>query len=188
MHLADIDRKLANQAYLTWGNKRSRIKFQFPPKLTNDTSAATNKEFEQSSNDPSLAYFTSKARVWSLEWQYIVGCDGWTAADIKTQLICLRKYFYQPGNYTILEKTAFIVLWNLGDAKHPMTFLIDSADITHGKPVIAGDGERFDKESEFIAFPLLTNVKLGVKHHVNVDKMCAVPGVTALGEKKEQWF
>ncbi len=157
-NLLDIDRQLAADVVFTMGTesgKKIDIKFQFPPKILNDSRTGSWFETEVPGNQPIATWKTSGARKWTLEWSYVIGADGWSVTKVRDQIIHMRSYWSTREDLA----TNFIVtfwIWKLG-GKEKMTCRLTNIDITHGKALYIPPGDTSN------AHPVITNIKAAMQ-------------------------
>ena len=158
-NVTSIDSSLADNVTFTMGDTTKKtfvkIKFQFPPKILNDSRTGSWFETEVPGNQPIATWKTSGARKWTLEWTYVVGARGWTVNDVRTQITAMRAYWTQRENLA----TNFIVkfwIWKLG-GPDLMTCRLTNIDITHGKAIYVPDGDIKQ------AHPIITNIKTSMQ-------------------------
>lgn len=146
----------------------TKIKFQFPPRITSDGRTGSWQEDEMTGDQAISVYKTSSARKMTLEWTYIIGEQGgggsltdnsgqaWTAAEIKWNLSGLRAYYTQSFG----TGESFIVqfLYGLyGDPGNAFTCRLGSIDMTHKGGLI------MENNQGKTVFPLRTDVKVAMQ-------------------------
>ena len=154
--LLQIDNRLADSVVFIMGSSNPvTIKFQFPPKILNDSRTGSWFETEIPGNQPIATWKTSGARKWSLEWTYVIGARGWDTKSVRDQIINLRNYWTARENLA----SNFIVnfwIWKLG-GPDKMTCRLTNIDVTHGKALYIPNG------NIELAHPVITNIKVAMQ-------------------------
>jgi len=152
-----------NISFVGMHSEKSNINFQFPPRITSDGRSGTWSEKEVPGDQAISIYKTSGARKFNLEWTYIIGESGssaatsqpWTAADIRKNLGLLRAYYSQ----VMTTGTEYIVAFKYGyhgDTEQYFTCRLSTIDITHkGGLIMEGSGK--------LVFPLRSDVKVAMQ-------------------------
>lgn len=171
---------LANE-YGSWSRDRKTkqvINFQFPPKWTSDNKSGTWNEAQLFGHESLNFASGTKSREVGMEWTYIAGATpSWPAGRVKYNIDRLKQYYYynkSPGKYQLkshnnyyAELILYMKIWGLGGLD-VQRFLITNVDITYGKTLVNGTGfyalgEDTKYTSKPFVFPLLTNVKVGLR-------------------------
>lgn len=171
------------------------IKFQFPPKISDDSREGEwdEKSAGPNSGDIIAVYKTAKPRSVTLDWIYVLtghpsevyrGNAIWNAETIQEQLRFLRGYFRNPfveggggGDGANSPLVVNLWLWGAG-GRGTMSFRLNSVNIKHDQTII-GTGAT--------AFPLRTEVSANFK---SWPKIGNPPVQTVPGQRifTPEWF
>lgn len=185
--LTDFDRSISDSNRIAMlvrrpapATGRSELKsmaFQFPPKVVNNSRDADwdEKNGGPNAGDKIAVYKTANPLRITIEWRYVTGYAGWTAAKIKDEISTLRGYFRNPyiegsGEDAMSPLVVSLLLWDIGGKKF-MSFRITAVNVKHG-PTLVGS-----KDGGHI-FPLITDVSVELKSWPQI--------LGTLGEKDNQ--
>lgn len=171
------------------------IKFQFPPKIVDDSQEGRwDEDQNEVTADTFATYKGAGPRRVTVDWTYIVtkteckAADHWTPQVIHRQLRILRGYWRNSMFDEFQSRMViYMRLWGLGGEK-VMSFRMHGLTIKHG-PTLVGVG--------LDAFPLRTDVssqfRMWPEFDVNKDVkgISFVPGMRRLGGKDNEnldWF
>jgi len=147
------------------GNARSRIAFQFPPKVVSDGRDGNWTETAVPGQPEFAVFANSGSRRTTIEWTYIVGAiPGWDSTEVKRNVALLRSYYARTTDrFMSQELVIFLKLWMIGGDQE-QTYRMLSVDISHGKTLVAPRGPDLMSPGDLDkTFPLRTDVRADLK-------------------------
>lgn len=134
----------------------SKIKFQFPPKVSTDTRTATWEEHDAAGTEEIAIFMGSRERIFQIEWTYIVGAvDGtWGIEKVSGECSKARNYFFGAVTDATNGPVAKVKLASHGDPDKPMTMRLSDLNIKHGTAYVFEDGK---------SYPLRTDIAMTAK-------------------------
>jgi hypothetical protein len=151
------------------------VKFQFPPRITDDSKIANWKEDEKATFEPLVTWMGSSARKISIEITYIVTGEEFTTKTIAEITRQFKAYFYRS-----IKSGSNVPIIKLRMYEHnpqETDFRLNDVSISYGETLIQ-DGAGI--------FPLLTKIKLGASLITQVNKKQQIPNLRNTPPK--EWY
>lgn len=152
------------------------VKFQFPPKITDDTKTANWQDDDKASFEPLVTWMGSGARRITIDITYVVTGGQWTTKTISEITRQFKAYFYrtiQSGkNVPIIKLKMYEHLPQEAD------FRLHDVGISYGETLIQDEAGSI--------FPLLTKIKLSASLITQVVNKQKVPNLKST--PPQEWY
>jgi len=143
------------------------VKFQFPPRITDDTKSANWEEKDKFTFEPYPVWMGSTPRKITIELMYIVTGREFTTAKIARTTKQLKAYFYRSvAKGSVDIPIVKIKFYDHVKGGRNATFRLTDINITHGDTIISDDEGQF---------PLLTKIRIGAVLTTNAGDVWDIP-------------
>ncbi len=152
----EVDIGGPNKPEVVSNQQFENVKFQFPPKIFNDTRKADWKEEQTPGPEPIAAWNTVSSREFTLVWRYVVDGGTWDTETVAKQVKLVRGYFarIRSAGDGSAERAfvAYLRLWLFGG--DVISVRLKSLDVKHGETLVSP----LDDSLRILVYPLVTDI------------------------------
>jgi hypothetical protein len=174
--LVQIDRIAVSKIRFKLNNGHE-IRFQFPPKITQESNSSTWEEKDLWAIEPLYIHKGSSGRKITMKWEYVATDPSWDAQRIGNMLRDLKSYFFEFKRelYPVAEVSFGTVI------PIPTNFRIYDVSIAYSDELINNNGIHPLHTTVTVSLGLATKVNESTTKESKLE-------VPPLGDAIPQWY